>query len=115
MVRISDTPKAVSNALDSVTRKKILLLLFDDEKRSAYSVKNDLNLKISLSSVIEHLQKLEKADLIKSENANKGKRIRYHYKITNKGKKYLNEEYKFWAKEAPKEIKESILRFLGRP
>lgn len=86
-------PKDVFNALDSATRKKILRFLYNSNERSSYSIKNDLNLNISISTVIEHLRKLEKAGLITSKEANKGKLIRYHHKITDKGKKYLREYY----------------------
>ena len=110
-------PKKVMDALDSNTRRKILHLLYGEEERSAYAITNSKNIPISISTVIEHLRKLEKAGLIKSRNASIGKKTRYHYTITDKGKKYLKEYYMNEAKNMKNfpDIAKTVQKFLGRP
>lgn len=95
MVDKSDLPSEIKNTLESSIRKKILLILYDEKERSAYSITNHNDINISISTVIEHLQKLEKAELIECKDASKGNLKRYHYKITKKGKHYLKEYYKY--------------------
>jgi DNA-binding PadR family transcriptional regulator len=117
MVAISDIPKKVKNALESGVRKKILFILYDGTEKSAYAITKNGGLNISIATVIEHLQKLERVGLIEVKDAPRGKLVRYHYKITEKGKYFLKEYYKYLideAKEAP-EIIETISHLLGKP
>lgn len=93
MVYNTKLPPEIKNLLESNIRKKILLILYDDTEKSAYSITKHKDINISISTVIEHLQKLEKAGLIEVRDATKGKLKRYHYKITKKGKHYLQEYY----------------------
>ena len=110
-------PKNVMDALDSNIRKKILNMLYDEVELSAYAITNSKNIPISISTTIEHLKKLKKAGLIKSRDASIGKLTRYHYKITDKGKKYLKEYYINEAKNIKNfpDIAKTVQKFLGRP
>jgi DNA-binding PadR family transcriptional regulator len=93
MVDNSKLPPEIKDLLESNIRKKILLILYDDKEKSAYSITKDEDIDITISTVIEHLQKLEKAGLIEIKDATKGKLKRYYYKITKKGKNFLQEYY----------------------
>ena len=81
------------DVLDSNIRKQLLLLLYDDSEKSPYSISKFDKINLSVSTVIEHLQKLEKEGFVERKEASKGNLRRYLYKITKKGKNALHEYY----------------------
>lgn len=116
MVDKSKLPSEIKDTLESSIRKKILLILYDEKEKSAYYITNHEEIDISISTVIEHLQKLEKAGLIERKDASKGNLKRYHYRITKKGKHFLKEYYIYIVEEGMEkpEIAKSLARLLGR-
>lgn len=115
MVQNSDISiEDIKNISDSHIRKCIILLLKDRKERSAYGIKNEIGAKISLSAIIEHLQKLVGAGFISCRDATKGKLTRYHYKITNKGEELAKKEFIFWLDKSDEDIQKSVIKFIGK-
>lgn len=69
------------------TREDILFLLYDAIPRSAYKIAKEINL--ATATIIEHLNKLEDAGMVSSEDTTKGNLRRRSYQITEKGKTTL--------------------------
>ena len=109
-----DIPSNYDKTLEVRAREKILRVLYDGEMRSAYSISKEYEIGITLATVVEHLKKLEGKGFISSEDASKGRLIRRRYRITNSGKKALDEFYKNLSEEIKKrpEILKSFREFL---
>lgn len=109
-----DIPSNYKDTLEVRAREKIIRILYDGEKRSAYSIAKEDEINITLATVVEHLKKLEKEGYIKSEDATKGELRRRHYKITDAGRKALDAFYKNLTDEIKKrpDIYRSFREFL---
>jgi len=110
-----DIPTKYKKILEVRAREKILRVLYDEKKRSAYSISKEDEINITLATVVEHLKKLEEEEgFITSEDTTKGDLRRRHYKITKSGKKALDTFYKNLVEEIKKrpEILKSFREFL---
>jgi len=99
--------------LEVKTREKILHVLYDGKERSAYKIAREIDM--ATATIIEHLNKLEDADLIESKDATKGRLQRRYYKITDSGRKILLAFLKEYAEEVKRnrEIAKTLAKFLG--
>lgn len=109
-----DIPSNYKKILEVRAREKILRVLYDGKKRSAYSIAKEDEIDITLATVVEHLKKLKEEDYITIEDTTKGDLRRKHYQITNKGKRALNAFYKNLTEEIKKrpDIYRSFREFL---
>lgn len=77
--------------------EKIVQILWDGKTYSAYGITKQMD--ITIATVIEHLNKLAELNYIKVEDATKGDLKRYHYTLTEWGKKkymeFINKELRF--------------------
>ena len=98
--------------LDVRTREKILRFLYDKKEVSAYKIASEIDM--ATSTVIDHLNKLEKNKLITSKDATKGKLIRRYYSITEKGRKTLLSFLKNYAEDVKtnKDLAKDLALFL---
>ena len=96
------------------TREDILRALFDNNEKSAYKIATEIGL--ATATIIEHLDRLKRAEMIKSKDATKGKLIRRHYTITKKGKEALQQYWKSYVSgiQKNKEMAETFASFLGK-
>jgi len=80
--------------------KKIVQILWDGKTYSAYRITKQMD--ITIATVIEHLNKLAELNYIKVEDASKGNFKRYHYTLTEQGKKrymeHVNKELRFLSR-----------------
>jgi len=109
-----DIPTKYKNILEVRAREKILRVLYDEKKRSAYSISKEDEINKTLATVVEHLKKLEEEGFITSEDTTKGDLRRRHYKITKSGKKALDAFYKNLTEEIKKrpDVYRSFREFL---
>ena len=109
-----DIPSNYKKTLEVRAREKILRVLYDEKKRSAYSISKEDEINITLATVVEHLKKLEDKGFITSEDTRKGELRRRHYKITENGKKALDAFYKNLNEEIKKrpDVYRSFREFL---
>lgn len=80
--------------------QKIIQILWDGKKYSGYQITKQID--ITISTTIQHLNRLSDSGYVKIEDATKGNLRRMHYSLTDSGKikyiEYVKKELSFLSK-----------------